>query len=327
MIAPLPDMSLRLGRREMTRLAWVIALSAGIHLTLWGGYELGKEFHLWDHVHLPHWVQALTQKLAATVKVPPPVKPAEREPPLMFVDVSAAQATTEPPRDAAYYSAHNSKAANPDADKDTGIPKIEGTQTQVTKTEDADRNRYKQLQPSPPQPQEEATPKPAMPMGDLALAKPDLNPRDTHGKADEERPRTLQEAYARQQLSSIPGRKMKQDGGVRQRARIASLDAKATPFGAYDQALIEAISQRWYDLLDSRNNAGYSPGRVVLKFQLKYDGTVTDVMVVESNVDPIMRYLCQKAVMDPAPFERWPGDMRRMVGGDVRFLTFAFYYN
>ena len=324
MIAPLPEMSLRLTRRDWTRLGWVLAISIAVHLLVWGGYEAGKAFDLWNRLQLPAWARTITRMLAV-VKLPPE-KTADREPPLMFVDVNPLQATTEAPKDAAFYSALNSKAANPDADKDTGIPKIEGNQAEMLRTVDVARNQPQQLQPSPPEPAEVSKPKPAMTIGDLALAKPDPNPRDTQGQAEESRPRTLVEAKMRQQLSSLAGEKMKQEGGVQRRARIASLDAISTPFGAYDRALIIAIQQRWYDLMDERN-MGFSPGRVVLQFELKFDGTVSGVKVMETNVDPIMTYLCQKAIQDPSPYERWPTDMRRLNNGDTRLLKFAFYYN
>lgn len=324
MTAPLPEMSLRLTRREWTRLGWVLAISIAVHLLAWGGYEAGKAFDLWNRLQLPAWARTITQMLAV-VKLPPE-KAADREPPLMFVDVNPAQASAEAPKNAAYYSALNSQAANPDADKDTGIPKIEGNQSQVLRTVDAERNKPQQLQPSPQEPAEASKPKPAMTIGDLALAKPDPNPRDTQGQAEESRPRTLVEAKMRQQMSSLAGERIKQEGGVRRRSRIASLDAMATQFGAYDQALIGAIQQRWNDLLDERRT-GFSPGRVVVQFELKFDGTVSDVKVLETSVDQIMTYLCQKAIQDPSPYERWPTDMRRLNNGDTRLLKFAFYYN
>src|SRR5262245_49274053 len=49
-------------------------------------------------------------------------KPPE-EPPLVFVEVTPEQAVKEPPQDPKYYSSLSSKAANPDADKETNIPR------------------------------------------------------------------------------------------------------------------------------------------------------------------------------------------------------------
>ena len=119
---------------------------------------------------------------------------------------------------------------------------------------------------------------------------------------------------------------MKQEGGVRREALVPSLDVKATPFGAYDAAFIQAVTQRWYDLLDSRQFARDRSGKVVLRFHLNYDGRVTDMEVMENTVGDLLGYVCQKAVMDPAPFAEWPWDMRAMVGQNYREITFTFYY-
>ncbi len=119
---------------------------------------------------------------------------------------------------------------------------------------------------------------------------------------------------------------MKQEGGVRRHLEIASLDAKATLFGAYDRMLVEAITQRWFSLLDQRAYASDSRGKVVLQFHLLYDGRITDMNVSENSAGEVLGLICQKAVLDPAPFPAWPGDMRRAMG-DSRSIQFTFYYN
>src|SRR3974390_1008924 len=63
----------------------------------------------------------------------------EQQPELVFVQVDPSQATSEAPKDAKYYSAHNSIAANPDAQADSEAPRINGTQTLVPKTETTPR--------------------------------------------------------------------------------------------------------------------------------------------------------------------------------------------
>jgi hypothetical protein len=320
--------SLQPDRLEVKRLAWAFAISIALHLFTWGGYEGGKALGIWDRLRLPDWFKKITQ-----IAKPPEQELAKlmanREPPLMFVEVNPSVSTAEPPKDTPYYSDKNSQAANVKSDTETGVPKISGSQEHVPKTEDVPRPDPNQLHPfKPPEPaKEEAKPKPTVSMGDLTLAKPDTIERKDPGTAERPKPRTIQEALSRQQLSRIPGQQMKQEGGVHRLALVPSLDAKATPFGAYDAAFIEAVSQRWYDLLDTRNYAGEGRGRVVLKFRLRYDGKITDIKVVESTVDTILTYLCQQAVHDPSPYEPWPGDMRRMVGADFREITFTFYYN
>ena len=75
---------------------------------------------------------------------------------------------------------------------------------------------------------------------------------------------------------------MMQDGGVRRHASVSSLDVKLTGFGDYDAALVEAITQRWYDLLDSQRFALDRTGKVVLQFRLNYDGTISDMKVAQT---------------------------------------------
>jgi hypothetical protein len=138
------------------------------------------------------------------------------------------------------------------------------------------------------------------------------------------RPRTLAEAEA--QNTSILGQKMKQEGGTRERRAFASFDTKVTAFGAYDAAFIEAVSQHWYDLVDAQHNSEMHTGRVVLEFNLNYDGRISDMKVIEGDEHSIMTYLCQRAIIDPSPFEKWPSDMRRIIGSDRREVRFTFYY-
>jgi outer membrane biosynthesis protein TonB len=142
---------------------------------------------------------------------------------------------------------------------------------------------------------------------------------------EQPRPRTVSKALA-QQAHRLPGQQMKQEGGTHRPALVSSLDVKATPFGAYDAAFIEAVTQRWYDLLDSRQFAMDRNGKVTLRFHLNYDGSIADMKVLGNTVGDVLGYVCQKAVTDPAPFAPWPADMRRIIGENYREITFTFYY-
>jgi outer membrane biosynthesis protein TonB len=253
--------------------------------------------------------------------------------PLVFISVSPEQESVEPPKNAPYYAARNSRAANPEPEKDTNTPRITGEEERLIRTQDVAREQFQPLQPvqqAPvaPQEQEEAKPEPRQKPGDMQIAKADPTPipQPDAGQAKESRPRTLKEALARKSGSQLPGRKMRQEGGVRQKLDIASLDAKGTAFGAYDQALVEALSARWFDLLYDRDYASDSRGRVVLQFKLHYDGRITDMRVAENTAGEVLGLICQKAVMDPAPFAPWPSDMRRLAG-ESRSIQFTFYYN
>jgi len=138
------------------------------------------------------------------------------------------------------------------------------------------------------------------------------------------RPRTLRQALA--QRDQTPGVQMQQEGGVPQHAFTSSLDAKATPFGEYDAAIIDAVSQRWYELLESRRFAQDRTGKVMLRFRLKSDGSVIEMQTVENTVGELLGYLCQESIEEAAPFAKWPPDMVRMIGSNYREVTFTFYY-
>jgi hypothetical protein len=318
--------SLRPGRFELSRLAWAILISLALHGGSYGGYKLGQKLNLWRPVHLPSWLE----KMAAALKEQKEQEKREQEPSLVFVDVNPQLAVTEAPKDAKYYSDKNAKASNPDADKETDVPKISGQQTDFVKTEDIQRTPMDKLQPSFPQaqreqPEEKAKPTAPTP-GDLTLAKPDITLRPDTGTAEHTRPRTIKEAL-RQNRNQTVGQKSKQEGGTSRRLEFTSLDTKATAFGAYDAAFVAAVEQRWFDLMDTLSAEGYRLGRVVVQFQLNYDGRITDLKIVENNVGETLGLLCQKAILDPAPFDKWPREMRLMVDKDYRDIQFAFYYN
>ena len=65
---------------------------------------------------------------------------------------------------------------------------------------------------------------------------------------------------------------------------------------------------------------------MVLEFNLNYDGRITDMKMDSCDVGEILGLLCQKAVIFPQPYEKWPSEMRAMIGGNKRLVTFTFYY-
>lgn len=177
------------------------------------------------------------------------------------------------------------------------------------------------------QPQEFAQLPPSIPhrIGpELSEGKP-MEPRDSK-PAKQERPRTV--AQARGQNAGLIGRKMKQKGGM-DRFRLQSTpDLLKTPFGNYDAAVIQAIQQRWYHLLENRSIFQNTRGKVVLKFWMKSDGSVSDLKVVENSTgDVLQSHACEAAVRDPVPYGQWPEDMRRVIQSDRREIRFTFHYN
>ena len=107
--------SLRLEQAEVSRLAWAFAISLAFHLLIYGSYHTGNKYHIWHHLHLPAWVHApkfLTELIKPKQSLVPPRR--REDTPLIFVNVSPAQATAEPPKEAKYYSDKNARAANPE---------------------------------------------------------------------------------------------------------------------------------------------------------------------------------------------------------------------
>lgn len=310
--------SLRLSRLEKERLLVALLFSLLIHLGIWGGYEAGKKIGWWQKWHLFRQPPVLAQMK----------KPMDTAQPTVFVDV--ADASPEPPKDAKYYSDKNSRAANPEADKDSNVPKLAGTQKVVPKTEDVPRPvKAPPTPPAPPQTAQKSAPEKteaahALAAGNLEKAhQPDtLKPGPEPQKP--ERPRTLKQALAMQK-NQIPGMQMQQDGGVRRRNVTSSLDALSTSFGGYDRAVIEAISQRWYDLLDQQKFALDRTGKVTINFHLNPDGSVTESKIVANTVGDVLGYLCLESIEQSAPFGKWPSDMR-LKFGTFREITFTFYY-
>jgi outer membrane biosynthesis protein TonB len=298
--------SLRLSRFENERLIFALLLSLAVHLAVFGGYEIARGSGLFQRLH----------RVAKVRPVPLPVENSEQ--PLEFVTVD--QPSAEPPKNAKYYSSQNSRAANPNADQDTDTPQLNGKQTDVPKTEDVPRMQLSKLQPSPPaqQPQSQPTPSP----GDLTLGKP-----DNSQQPEPQKPRKIREALAQNHL---PGLKMRQDGGVRRHLEISAFDAKATSYGQYDELLIDAVTQHWYDLLDQNNFADDRQGKVILQFHLHSDGSVTDLMLVGDTTDDapggLWAIVCEAAIEKTAPFAPWPIDMLHEIGSNFREVQFIFYY-
>jgi hypothetical protein len=316
---------------ERNPLAAAFLLSLIIHLSMLGVWRVGKDNHWWDHQAT--WLLHLRAKKPSALRLTPAQRAAQeaqkkREIPLTFVEVDPALASAEPPKEARHYGAVDSLAANPDVRLETTQPKLDGKQDKVVRTETV--TKAQPLQPAlPPEaPAAQARPKGGEAPGDLALAKtPDLRrPGDgvtevDPGTAPRSRPKTLAEARSR---LGLVGEQSRLDGGVKRRGRY-SLDVKATPFGAYDAALIAAVQQRWYDLLDNTSFTQRS-GKVVLEFRLHDDGRITALKMTANEVGELLGLLCQRAVLDPAPYARWPDDMRRLVGGTYREVLFTFHY-
>jgi outer membrane biosynthesis protein TonB len=318
--------SLRLSRSDTERLVLALVLSLSVHLAIWGGYETGKKLGWWREWHMPAWLHKTTKKNTPTMIM------AQTQPePMIFVDVTQPDAV--PPKKTIYYSDQNSHAANPDEDKNSNQPKLNGKQKVTPKAKDTPRlskaeppaSPQNQLRPSPEKTATEAENQSSpMNLGDQKLTQ--LADRTTTEQKPAPqatpRPRTLKQA---QEQEHLPGQQMHQNGGAHHHLE-PSFDAKATAFGDYDRALIDAIQGRWDYLLDNQQYADDRTGQVTIKFKLEYDGTVRDVEILQNGVGDMLSYYCQAAIQESAPFGKWPDDMRREIGANFREITFTFDY-
>ena len=326
--------SLRFSRRESARLIAALLLSLLVHFGVWSVYEAGKKQGWWLKLHAPAWLHRASKQFPLQAQL------AHNNEPNIFVDVSHTD--VDAPTQTKYYSNKNSRAANP-VEANSNVPQINGKQTDVPKTEDVPKP-VKAAEPKPETKPQTTQLQPAMPAPQPRMPPPETTETpQTPGETDRpapkpavalatnsappapaQRPRTLKQALA--QRDQLPGPALRQNGGVARRNMSSSLDVKATPFGDYDRAIIEAVSQRWYDLLDSRRFAQDRSGKVMLRFKLKPDGTIIEMQTTDNNVGELLGYLCQEAIEEAAPFAKWPPDMVRMIGANYREITFTFYY-
>lgn len=363
----------------MRPLVRAFLISLILHILLFTTIEVGNRLELSQFGPFKRLAQALGLDRVFPLPTQPDAtrtntldsaqREVEEEIPILFVDVDPSQATTEVPEKTEYYSAVSSLAANRDTSRDTGVPKIDGTQDKVLKTMDTDRAEIPEpLQSAPVAPQQpqegvspevvppqpvaavpvpptpEPIPAPASPLepeagpGETLLAK--ANPASVPATVQipapvapvpvaRQRPRTVAAALAQRQInpnSALIGDKMKQDGGVARFSVSSSLDVQATPLGSYDAKFIAAVQQCWYSLLEDQRYSLDRMGKVVIDFRLTADGRISDLKTAQTDVGEIYTTLCELAIHRPAPYEKWPADVRRMVGDNYRDVRFTFYY-
>jgi len=342
-------------------LLFALGISLAVHVVLFAfavtvlGVALLRDPDLLRQIaQSPEKIIELTaQRFETTPPRPDQVQPEpEKQMPMLFIEVDPTQNVTDEPKKAKYYAAQNTLAANPDTRLETEQPKIDGKQTQIIRAFEAPRAQPKPqaLQPSP-QPQARVQSQPEQKAqnannpneqkqsqkdqskqerGDLDMLRPPpslLQQQTAQESQPKQRPKTLAEARMRENDSRPPGERMKQEGGTKRFSDVASLEAIGTPLGNYDALIIEAIRSKWYALLDETKHAGDRKGHVVVVFRLYSNGTVRNVRTDDQDVGELLSYLCQSAVLTPAPYAKWPADVRAAVGKDYRDVKFTFFYN
>jgi hypothetical protein len=105
------------------------------------------------------------------------------------------------------------------------------------------------------------------------------------------------------------------------------LTNSSSEFRQYDEVVLNAIQNRWYNLLDNQPRYGLLTGNVVVSCRLHVNGVVSDVVVMENTCEDIAALMCQKAILDPSPYQAWPEQMQKMIGKDYRTLKLNFSYD
>ncbi len=312
-----------LASRENTLLL-AASISLVLHLTIFSGWKLNQRFGWWKPNQMPAWLQKLSPALPQQIA---PRPTAQSQVPLMFVDVDPALSVKEPPKETKFYGVANSEAASP-KDRLAEVPDLRGKQDKVIKATENSKSKAQPLQPSAPSEKSEATdveeskPREKQVIGDLAVAKPQEQVKKKEGEQEREaraRPRKLNEVKP-----GLQGEKMKQQGGGKRVALESSFDAKVTSFGDYDREFIAAVQQHWYQLLEDRNTVA---GKIVVEFRLNHDGRITELKIAENTTRNLMlEIICRGAIEHPAPYRKWPDQMRRELQSDSREVRFTFYY-
>lgn len=322
-----------------------LVISLILHLLVYSLWRVGQAQGWWRNFAMPSWMQLVSKAMMPL----PPKKPAEELPSqsqLTFVEVDPALATAEPPKKPMFQGAKNTVAANREVKELSVMPNIDGRKQDFLKTTENAKPKAQPApapQPTPPptpaQPQttpQQNAPKQSFTPGDLAMARP--SDKVQQGKTDAEtappeqapkqpqpapeRKRTLAEVRAAQ--SGNYGQPSQVSGGVSRIATDNSLDVKGTPFGDYIGRMVEAVSDHWHKLLEHESLD--LTGKVVLRFRLHSDGTVTEVKPLKNDVGDLLEAACERAIKEPAPFGPWSPDMLHAVANDYYDITFTFYY-
>jgi hypothetical protein len=106
---------------------------------------------------------------------------------------------------------------------------------------------------------------------------------------------------------------------------IIAVDAKEQPYPAYDLKILSAIDRRWQNLIQS-SLFDCQSGKVVIDFTLSPNGRIHEISVRVNEVGEICALLCKRAIQDPAPYPRWPSDLRSVTVGEGRKFSFTFNY-
>ena len=293
------------------------------------------------------------------VQEPAPQRAADHR---QFIETDPSQVTGEEPKNARFYSANSTVAANPEnpSGKLDETPYLAGKETRLSSTDDVvpgapaapvpPRVAAPVLPPPVAPPVQVAAPKPAEPKIEaaetglkvaetkqVALLDPPAHSVETGGPVSAPAPSVTAPVSPPSPPTvptPVPGSGSNREIAARKshlmvagvsRIGIAAFNVASSPFGEYDRALIRAVQNRWYALID-QNRLYEHTGTVVLHFELLADGTVHDLTTKDNSAGITLGLFCEKAIVESAPFAPLPESLQRLIGGDPREIVFTFYY-
>ena len=292
---------------ELRSAAIAVVVSLGLHGLLF--LALPDTFH--KVVAFVRPVEVLTAPVRIDeARLPPKLRFAETNP-------AANQAV---PKAAPFASSRNQTAAQPVPEKKpthSALPKSAGTSEQIRLAQGKPRS-IDQSESAPvaqPSVSMSAPVKAAPPPGPgKSAAKP--SPAPVAANPDRPRASTPSGTY---------GLLLRRPVGVSRAGSIA-IDARFSNYGDYTQRMMEAIQSSWWSIIERSRFEGVSRGRVVVRFRLHRDGTVTDTQILGTEVTRVMSLACKDAVMAPAPYDIWRADMVAMYGeSDTVTINFHYY--
>jgi hypothetical protein len=119
--------------------------------------------------------------------------------------------------------------------------------------------------------------------------------------------------------------------GYQAKAKLAddpALRTSSSPFQDYDAKFVRSVRSRWYELMKpiKFKRKQYRGGIVTTGFDLQDDGKITNFAILNNTTTEMLAIMCEKAVLEPSPYDNWPADLRMTVGKPYRRITFTFYY-
>jgi hypothetical protein len=319
--------------RQLLRRAFLI--SALVHLLGYGGWKLGEQYKIFDgESRFLRWMEKAVTALApakpkvAAIQEKPPVE-------LQFVETDPTLATAKPPDDATFQGAVNQVAANPTITKPSDVPQIDGTQTKELRTMEAPLTAH-ETAARPPAPKADDTteekaksgaPKKTE-VGNIGSAAPrrEAPPgvAEIKDQGEAPKPKRIRRLKDAQIAQASPGARMFQSGGVGNVQLQSSLSVRSTAVGNYENALVTAVKERWYALLEDHRPS--LSGSVRVEFVIHPNGSITDLKYLKNEMGEYFGGVCLEAISDPAPYGEWPPEMKRELQLDRWKVSFTFWY-